>query len=86
MNIINDTDSLTQYILNNFNHTHHWQGSNRMGSCIQDSVVNGWGEVHGVKDLIVADDSIYAVENDGNTNWPAFLSAYTISKHLKECH
>lgn len=86
MDIINDTDSLTQYILNNFNHTHHWQGSNRMGSCIQDSVVNGWGEVHGVKDLIVADDSIYAVENDGNTNWPAFLSAYTISKHLKECH
>lgn len=84
LSVITDsnTNDLTNYILSNYNHTHHWQGSNRMGKSPEDSVVDGWGNVWGVKDLIVADDSIAPVENDGNTNAPAFMIGYTIAKHL----
>jgi len=40
--------------------------------------------VHGVRNLIVADDSIIPFTVDGNTSAPAFLIGLTITKQLRK--
>ena len=78
-----DDNRLKAYIRTSFLHTYHDQSALRMGSKA-DGVVNGWGEVYGVKDLIVADASIIPYHMDGNTSACAYLTGYTIAKHLKD--
>ncbi len=46
-------------------------------------VVDRIGRVHGVKDLIVADDSLVPFTVDGNTTAPAYLIGYTITRQLR---
>ncbi|MNP71665.1 Oxygen-dependent choline dehydrogenase [compost metagenome] len=46
-------------------------------------VVDRKGNVHGVKDLIVADASIIPFTVDGNVSAPAFLIGYTIARQLQ---
>ena len=79
---INDDAKLKDYIDRNFDHTHHWMSSNRMAQSPEEGVVDGCGHVFGVKGLVVADDSIAPVINDGNTNGPAYVIAKTISRIL----
>lgn len=74
-------DKLKAYIRASFLHTYHDQCALRMGS-ETDGVVNGWGEVYGVKDLMVADASIIPYHMDGNTSACAYLTGYIIAKHL----
>lgn len=78
IDIINDDAKLETFIKENFEHNHHQQGSLRMAPLAKGGVVNRRGEVHGVKNLIVADDSIIPFTVDGNTSAPAYLIGLTI--------
>jgi choline dehydrogenase len=83
LSIINDDAKLEQFIKDNFGHNHHQQGSLRMAPIHKGGVVDRMGRVHGVKNLIVADDSIIPFTVDGNTSAPAYLIGYTIAKQLR---
>ncbi|SIS42736.1 GMC oxidoreductase [Kroppenstedtia eburnea] len=48
----------------------------------QGGIVDRQGRVHGVKDLIVVDDSIVPFTVDGNTSAPAFPIGLTIAQQL----
>jgi choline dehydrogenase len=84
LDIINDDTRLEEFIKENFAHNHHQQGSLRMASIRNGGVVDRRGAVHGVKDLIVADDSIIPFTVDGNTSAPAFLIGLTIAEQLRK--
>ena len=80
--VINDDDLLESFIKENFEHNHHQQSSLRMAPRERGGVVNSRGEVYGVKNLIVADDSIIPFTVDGNTSAPAYLIGLTIAQQL----
>jgi choline dehydrogenase len=83
LSVIQDDEKLEQYIRENFGHNHHQQGSLRMAPLHKGGVVDRVGRVHGVKNLIIADDSIVPYTVDGNTTAPAYLIGYTIARQLK---
>jgi choline dehydrogenase len=83
LDIINDDTRLEGFIKENFAHNHHQQGSLRMAPIRNGGVVDRRGAVHGVRDLIVADDSIIPFTVDGNTSAPAFLIGFTIAQQLR---
>lgn len=82
LDIINNNHKLEEFIKNNFDHNHHEQGALRMAPLSKGGVVDSYGQVHGVKDLIVADDSIIPFTVDGNTSAPAYLIGNTIAQQL----
>lgn len=82
LDIINDDHELEHFIKEDFGHNHHHQGSLRMGPLEGGGVVDSRGYVYGVKNLIVADDSIVPTVVDGNTSAPAYLIGYTIAQYL----
>lgn len=51
----------------------HHTGSTRMGSSIDEAVVNGKLQVFGVKNLMIADIGIEPITTDGNTGFGAFV-------------
>lgn len=83
LKIIDDDSSLEEFIKQNFDHNHHQQGSLRMAPLNKGGVVDRRGNVHGVKNLIVADASIIPFTVDGNTSAAAYLIGYTIARQLK---
>ncbi|MDF2963418.1 MAG: dehydrogenase [Paenibacillus sp.] len=83
LDIINNDTGLEEFIKENFGHNHHQQGALRMASLNRGGVVDRRGHVHGVKDLVVADDSIIPFTVDGNTSAPAYLIGLTIARQLK---
>jgi choline dehydrogenase len=82
-NVLDDDAKLEEFIRQNFDHNHHQQGSLRMAPIRNGGVVDRRGNVHGVKDLIVADASIVPFTVDGNTSSAAYLVGYTIARQLK---
>lgn len=82
LDTINNDAKLENFIKENFAHNHHQQGAIRMAPLNQGGVVDRHGNVHGVRDLIVADDSIIPFTVDGNTTAPAYLIGLTIAQHL----
>jgi len=80
--IIDNEDSLEEFIKQNFDHNHHQQGALRMAPLDKGGVVDDQGHVYGVRDLIVADDSIIPFTVDGNTSAPAYLIGFTIAQQL----
>lgn len=84
LDIINDDQKLEEFIIQNFEHNHHQQGSLRMAPLNKGGVVDRCGKVHGVKDLIVADASIIPFTVDGNTSAATFLIGYTIAQQLRK--
>lgn len=80
--IMDDDSKLEEFIRENFDHNHHQQGSLRMATLDKGGVVDRRGNVHGVKDLIVADASIIPFTVDGNVSAPAFLIGYTVARQL----
>jgi len=52
----------------------HYTGTCNMGTSIENGVVDGNLHVFGVKDLMVADNSIYPLIETGNTAWTAYLT------------
>jgi choline dehydrogenase len=80
--IIDDDAKLEEFIKQTFGHNHHHQGALRMAPLEYGGVVDNEGRVHGVKDLIVADDSIIPFSVDGNTSAPSYLIGLTIAQQL----
>lgn len=52
---------------------YHSVGTCTMGTSINDGVVDGNLNVFGVNNLMIADNSVQPVINDGNTGYPAFI-------------
>ena len=84
LDIINDDVKLSNFITQNLSLTFHEQSTLRMSTSEADGVVNFRGEVFGVKDLIVADNSIIPFTVDGNTSAVAYLIGLTIAQQLLE--
>lgn len=82
--ILNDDAKLEQYIKQHFSQGFHEEGALRMGKLEEEAVVDGWGAVHGVKDLVVADTSIIPHHMDGNTSGCSYLIGETIAEYLLE--
>lgn len=80
--IIENDEKLEEFIQENFDHNHHQQGFLRMAPLSKGGVVDRRGNVHGVRDLIVADASIVPYTVDGNTSSVAYLIGYTIARQL----
>lgn len=83
LEVIDDDLQLEQFIKENFDHNHHQQSFLRMAPRNKGGVVDRLGNVHGVKDLIVADASLIPFTVDGNTSAAAFLIGYTIANRLR---
>ncbi|WP_432664934.1 GMC family oxidoreductase [Wukongibacter baidiensis] len=79
---LNNDKYLENYIKENIFETYHQQGTIRMAPLKDGGVVNSKGEVYGVKDLIVADNSIMPMPSDGNTCATAYLIGLTIAQQL----
>ncbi len=82
LDIIDDDAKLEEFIKQNFAHNHHQQGAIRMAPLQNGGVVDNRGQVHGVQNLIVADDSLIPFTVDGNTTAPAYLIGFTIAQQL----
>lgn len=82
LDIINDDVKLENFIRQNLSLTFHEQSTLRMAPSPRDGVVNFKGEVFGVKNLIVADNSIIPFTADGNTSAPAYLIGLTIAQQI----
>ena len=80
--VINNDVGVEEFIRDSMDHTHHWMGSNRMGTNPSNGVVDRRGKVFGASHLYVVDDSIAPVQNDGNTNAPAYAIAATIAENI----
>lgn len=79
---INDPAQLEAYIRSTVGNTYHYQSSNRMGKDISTGVVDQWGKVHGVKGLMVVDNSIAATGTNGNPDGTARMMGFRIGEHL----
>ncbi|WP_276356097.1 GMC family oxidoreductase [Cohnella caldifontis] len=84
MDVIDNDEELENFIKENFDHNHHQQGSLRMAPLEKGGVVDPYGRVHGVSDLIVADASIIPFTVDGNTSAAAYLIGLTIAERLSK--
>ncbi len=88
MNIIKNPIQLEAFIRQNLSLTFHEESTLRMSNSEADGVTNFKGEVFGVENLIVADNSIIPFTADGNTSAPAYLIGFTIANRLlfeEEC-
>ena len=82
MEVINDDYKLEMYIKDNIGPTHHIQGTLRMAPNAKSGVVDAYGQVYGVKNLVVADDSIAPFASDGNTSAPSYFIGANIADQL----
>lgn len=82
MDIINDNDKLEAFIRNNVRINYHEQSFNRMAPLEQGGVVDAYGNVYGVDNLIVADTSIIPFTIDANNAATSYLIGYTIANYL----
>lgn len=80
--VLGDDDKLEQYIKQHFSQGYHEQGACRMGKLEEGAVVDGWGNVYGVRNLTVADTSIIPHHMDGNTSGAAYLIGATVAEYL----
>ena len=81
--VINNDEKLESFIKETFDHNHHQQGFLRMAPLSKGGVVNSRGEVHGVKNLLVADASLIPFTVDGNTSAAAYLIGLNIAQQLE---
>lgn len=82
--VIEDDQLLEEFILDNVEHTHHWAGTCRMAPLDQGGVVGKDGSVYGVKNLVIADDSIAPFIPDGNTAACAFMIGNKIVHDIRQ--
>lgn len=73
---------LIEFIKDNINSTLHYQSHCRMAPLDQGGVVDSTGHVYGVKNLIVADDSIVPQDMDGSPMASAYLMAANVARLL----
>jgi len=78
--ILNDINAVTDFIQDNIISSQSFQSHCRMASLDQGGVVDSSGNVHGVKRLVVADDSTIPLCIDGTP----MASAYLMGKKIAE--
>jgi choline dehydrogenase len=81
-----DPDELDAYVAANYNHSHHWVGTCRMGTDPKTSVVDASLKVHGLEGLYVIDASAVPVKPDGNTQSCAYIFGHIGAKKLLREH
>lgn len=79
--VIADDAKLEDFIRTNFIQSYHDQSSLAMGTS-PNAAVNGWCEVNGVKNLLVADTSVIPVHMDGNPSACSYMIGETIAEYL----
>jgi choline dehydrogenase-like flavoprotein len=80
--IIGDTSLLTSFIQNSIASNMHFQSHCRMAPLNQGGVVDSFGRVYGVNNLIVADNSIVPQCMDGSPMASGYLIASNIARLL----
>jgi choline dehydrogenase-like flavoprotein len=82
--ILDDVVLLTAFIKEFVGSNQCWQSHCRMAPLNQGGVVNSIGQVYGVQNLYVADDSIIPVAMDGTPMASAYLIAANIARLLQQ--
>jgi choline dehydrogenase-like flavoprotein len=80
--ILNDVNVVTEFIRANVASNEHFQSHCRMAPLEQGGVVDSTGRVYGVKNLIVADDSVVPQCIDGSPMATAYLIPFNIAQML----
>ncbi len=80
--ILDDDEKLAAHIYGNVTQGYHEQGAQRMGRKEDGAVVDGFGNVYGVKGLIVADASLIPHHMDGNTSASSYFIGYMVAEEL----
>jgi choline dehydrogenase len=82
VDIIDNDARLDSFIRQNLNLTFHEMSTLRMARSAADGVTNFRGEVFGVSNLVVADNSIIPFVVDGNTQASAYLIGLTVARQI----
>ncbi len=82
LDIIDNDARLDSFIRQNLNLTFHEMSTLRMARSAADGVTNFRGEVFGVSNLVVADNSIIPFVVDGNTQASAYLIGLTVARQI----
>jgi choline dehydrogenase len=80
--VIADDGKFSRYVADTLVSGYHEQSALRMGKKEDGAAVDGYGNVYGVKDLVVADASIIPYKMDGNTSASSYLIGYVIADEL----
>lgn len=80
--ILNDSQLVIDFIKENVGCNQHFQSHCRMAPLDQEGVVGSTGHVHGVENLIVADDSVISLCMDGSPMSFAYLIGFNIAELL----
>jgi len=73
---------LTAWLRANTTLAYHWTSSCKMGAANAGGAVDGFGNVYGANNLVVADDTIAPLSNGGNTQTIAYLIGWQIASDL----
>jgi choline dehydrogenase-like flavoprotein len=68
-----------------FGRSHHEAGTLRMGYNSEDSVVNTWGQVHGIDNLFVADAAVFPCVGIANPMLTVTAWAYRVAEYICKC-
>jgi choline dehydrogenase len=84
VDIIDNDARLDSFIRQNLNLTFHEMSTLRMARSAAEGVTNFRGEVFGVRNLVVADNSIVPFVVDGNTQAIAYVIGLTVARQILE--
>lgn len=82
--VLTDPIQLNAFIRNEVGSNMHFQSHCRMAPIDQGGVVDSFGRVYGVQNLIVADDSIVPLDMDGSPMASAYLIGANVSRLIIE--
>jgi choline dehydrogenase len=82
LDIINNTELLKAFIIDQLEHTHHWTGTCTMAPRDSGGVVDNRGRIYGIIGGRVADISVAPIQTDGNTAGPAYFVGWNIVRLL----
>jgi len=82
LELLADTNLITTFIKESAMSNQCWQSHCRMATLNQGGVVDSFGQVYGVENLFVADDSIVPIGMDGTPMASAYLIAANIARLL----
>lgn len=82
--ILDDREALINFIKDEIDPNQHWQSHCRMAPRDQGGVVNSKGQVYGVKNLYVADNSISPQNMDGSPMATGYLIGANIARIIHD--
>jgi choline dehydrogenase len=82
--IIEDNDTLDEYIKSHFSSTYHFCGSCRMADTSKGGVVDQSGRVYGVQGLRVCDAGVLPTVPAANTMWSTMMFAHRIGCSIRD--